>query len=1089
MEGHRGELVLDGEPDDVPRARRFTRRAVESGRFDSVSGDAAMVVTELVTNALLHARPPVVVRVVEKRDGLRVEVADRSPVTPMRALAGTESMTGRGLRLVDALANRWGVDGERTGKVVWCELSPDHDGSDGERTEPAGRHPGALNGEPPSVNQTTPRQTYTISLGDAPTDLLLAAKAHVDNLVRELTLVQIGASAGHVPPLPPRLVQTIETVVTAFGEARRAIKRLAVKAAEAGRSRTELVITVSEDAMVTGEAYLSALDEADAYARAGRLLTLETPPEQRVFRRWYVQSLVEQLRAVTKGEAAPPAETFEHRLLEELRVVSAARRTAERSARLQQVTSALARVNTVADVARVVVQEGVTVLSASSGCVLVPRTGGEGFDVLGAEGYMPEFVDPVTVPQAANLPVATALRDAVPVWVRTPTERDERFPFLATLEPLTTAVCALPLVVRDEVFGVLRFGFAEPQPFDDEDKLFLRALAVQTSGAVERALLHDAESRARASAESLATRLERLQQVTAEMVGAADDDEVSDIIVTSLADALGAVITTLAMVDGDQLRLRRVRGARPEVHRMWETFPLDANLPASEAARTGEVVVVPDVRDLPHRYPLLAAEGGRRGSLACLPLAVGNRILGVVSLSFPEGASITDPGELRFLQTLAHTCAQALARASATTDAREANERLALLAEASAELAGARGYRETLSSIARLVVPRLADWCSITLLEDGVHTPVARAHANPERLAKAQHLLDRFPPDPRSPVGTANVVRTGRSELYPKVTEEMLQAGGIHSERLRLAVDLGISSVLIVPLTGRTGTLGAIQLVYAESGRHFRESDRTLLEDLGRRAAVAVENAQAFETQKAQLASISRVAAVAQHAILAPVPSRCGPVRLAGTYVSATRDASIGGDYYEVVTRGDVVRLLIGDVRGKGLDAVRLATVLLGLFRAAAHDYPDIRDVARQMEARVQPYLADEDFVTALLVDVTADGTCTFVSCGHPAPLLGRDGALEELSCSPTVPLGLGVVPEKCSFSLRPHDRLLLFTDGLIETRNSRTGEFLELEEVAQPLTHGELGGVLGTILQGVQDGAQQRLSDDLAMLVVEYDP
>jgi serine phosphatase RsbU (regulator of sigma subunit) len=122
--------------------------------------------------------------------------------------------------------------------------------------------------------------------------------------------------------------------------------------------------------------------------------------------------------------------------------------------------------------------------------------------------------------------------------------------------------------------------------------------------------------------------------------------------------------------------------------------------------------------------------------------------------------------------------------------------------------------------------------------------------------------------------------------------------------------------------------------------------------------------------------------------------------------VSAAQEALVGGDLYEVVSARDGLRLLIGDVRGKGLDAVRLATIVLGFFRAAAVESRNLGRLARQLEARLLPYLGDEDFITALMLEISSDGTCSVVSCGHPTPLLARAGELLELACEPSPPLG-----------------------------------------------------------------------------------
>jgi hypothetical protein len=139
--------------------------------------------------------------------------------------------------------------------------------------------------------------------------------------------------------------------VNGFAEAREAIKRQVVAAVRRGERRTRLTLALPTSAAAAGEAYLAALDQVDAYARAARLLTLETPPQHKVFRRWYVESIVAQLRAAETGEPVGEPPSFEQRLLDELRVVVIAQRATDRAARLQRVTAALAGATSLEDVA------------------------------------------------------------------------------------------------------------------------------------------------------------------------------------------------------------------------------------------------------------------------------------------------------------------------------------------------------------------------------------------------------------------------------------------------------------------------------------------------------------------------------------------------------------------------------------------------------------------------------------------------------------------------------------------------------------------------------------------------------------------
>jgi serine phosphatase RsbU (regulator of sigma subunit) len=299
---------------------------------------------------------------------------------------------------------------------------------------------------------------------------------------------------------------------------------------------------------------------------------------------------------------------------------------------------------------------------------------------------------------------------------------------------------------------------------------------------------------------------------------------------------------------------------------------------------------------------------------------------------------------------------------------------------------------------------------------------------------------------------------------------------------------LGMSSAMVVPLTGRSGTFGAVTLLYADSGRRYAPEDVSFVEDVARRAALALETAETFRAQSGRLADVRRVAEATQRAILAPVPPRLGTVSLAGRYVSASAEALIGGDFYEVVPRNGGVRLLVGDVRGKGLAAIRIATIVLGEFRASAADLTELSEVARQMDRRLRPYLSDEDFATAVLADVGDDGSYSVVSCGHPAPHLFVGGAGGELSVVHTLPLGLGAAPTATHGWLNPGDRLLLYTDGVNEARDAQ-GKFVDMAWVVSPLESGDLQYSLDEVLDRLHRFAGQQLGDDVAMLVAEHRP
>jgi GAF domain-containing protein/anti-sigma regulatory factor (Ser/Thr protein kinase) len=1085
------ELILEGDADDVPRARRYAAAALRGGPGEVLLGDVELVVSELVTNALLHAGAPASLRVLapvqsgSEHVTVRVEVRDPTRTTPMRAIASVEAMTGRGIALIEALASSWGVEQDGDGKLVWSELSTAHVARPaqdfGSPDFDIDTLLAAWDDEPGDAQQVTVR------LGDVPTDLLLAAKSHVDNLVREFTLAAAGAESGNSAAVPLHIAAMVETVVHRFSEARRAIKRQALNAAAAGAPRTDLVLTLAPANVESGQAYLEALDEADAYARAARLLTLETPAQHRIFRRWYVESLIGQVGAAVRGEVAP-IQTFEDRLLEEIAQLSATQRATERVARLQEVTAALGAATTAEEVADVVVIEGVAALGASGGSVLLPQDD-QRVRLPGAYGYTERLLAHLRDQQPLDdQPRGRSLTE--PVWIESRQERDEKFPDLAELEPQTAALCIVPLGVGARVLGSLRFSFDRPRLFDQDERRFVLSLAGQTAQALDRSELLVAERGARAAAEALADRLARLQQVTAELTSSAGVDEVGEIIVSHTTEALGANLGTLSLLGEDgNLALIRHRGAlRGDVSR-WRSYPVDATLPAGEAILSRTAIVVIGEGELSRRYPALALSDSRNTGLVCVPMRFGNRAIGVLTLSFSDNVeALREPSLLAFLQTLGDVSAQVIEQHRALAATKAANAKLSFLAEASAVISKSLDQRTTLTTIANLMVPGMADLCAVHLVEGDEIKTVAVAHIPSEQLAAVEQRAAQFPIDPEETTGVAKVIRTGRSELHATVSDADLKAASTDERRLAADRALGLSSVMVVPMLGRTGVIGAIALVYADSGRRYDDADLATAEDLGRRAAVAVENAEEFRQQGGRLAAITRVAEAAQHAILAPVPAQIGPLLLSAAYVSAAREALIGGDLYEVVPREDGLRLIIADVRGKGLEAVRVATVVLGEFRAAAADEADLQQVAVRVDRRLTAYLADEDFVTALIVDIDNGGQCQIVCCGHPPAIIARGRELESVDTVVTLPLGLGATPTAVTVTLSPGDRLLLFTDGLVEARRP-DGRFVELASITAPLAAGRLDTVLGRVLEALRQQVGPDLGDDLALVAVEYQP
>jgi serine phosphatase RsbU (regulator of sigma subunit) len=250
--------------------------------------------------------------------------------------------------------------------------------------------------------------------------------------------------------------------------------------------------------------------------------------------------------------------------------------------------------------------------------------------------------------------------------------------------------------------------------------------------------------------------------------------------------------------------------------------------------------------------------------------------------------------------------------------------------------------------------------------------------------------------------------------------------------------------------------------------------------------AGAVVVAIVRQNQNQRYAELARLAQVAQQAVLSPIGPQIGQLTIAARYVSASAAADIGGDLYEALDTPYGTRMIIGDVRGKGIDAVRLASIVLGAYRHIAYERSDLRSIVADLDRAVARSVGDEDFVTAALVEERG-GTLTVINCGHPAPLLLRRGRVTPLEpAQHAPPLGFDPAVQLRVEHLEPGDRLLLYTDGLAEAR--RAGEFFPTAERAWALLgHGTVEHGLASLESALVEWVRGRFEDDIALLLLEY--
>ncbi|MET7706183.1 PP2C family protein-serine/threonine phosphatase [Micromonospora sp. NPDC005413] len=293
-----------------------------------------------------------------------------------------------------------------------------------------------------------------------------------------------------------------------------------------------------------------------------------------------------------------------------------------------------------------------------------------------------------------------------------------------------------------------------------------------------------------------------------------------------------------------------------------------------------------------------------------------------------------------------------------------------------------------------------------------------------------------------------------------------------------------LASWLVVLGVGVAATLIGVGFALVEPKMSLVTSVNVVAVALATGLAVAV--AWVRQRQAERIVELTKLASVAQQAVLRPLGPQVGTLAVAGRYISSTATAEIGGDLYEAIDTPYGVRMIIGDVRGKGLDAVRLASIVLGSYRHVAYERADLRAVVADLDRAVARNVGDEDFVTAALVEERG-GTLTIVNCGHPPPLLLRRGAVIPLEPpAPAPPLGFMPVVRPRVERLEPGDRLLLFTDGLGEAR--RDGEFFPTADRAwRLLGHGTVADGLASLETALVEWVHGRLDDDIALVLMEY--
>jgi signal transduction histidine kinase len=364
------------------------------------------------------------------------------------------------------------------------------------------------------------------------------------------------------------------------------------------------------------------------------------------------------------------------------------------------------------------------------------------------------------------------------------------------------------------------------------------------------------------------------------------------------------------------------------------------------------------------------------GCTSCImvPMVVRGETLGVISLMRAGARRPYAEADLTTAEELAHRAALAVDSARLYRKSRRREATMRFFAEASVLLSSSLDFTSICERLAHLVVPNFADWCGVDLAEDGDLRSVAIAHVNPAKVEMAREMRRRFPPDPASARGPHAVARTGRAELVPEIADEMLTRGARDAEHLGFLRDLGLRSVILVPLVAGGRPIGVLNLVWAESGRVYGREDLEIMEELGRRAGLAIENARLYEEARAAVKLRDEFLSIASHELKTPLTSL--RLKVDGILRASVKTGSEPIDLVKLAAR-------IGGV-DKQLDRLtELVDALLDVSRAAA--------------GRLELSLGEVDLV-AVVVDVAERFKDELASAGCPLSIVvsgpdGREGA------------------------------------------------------------------------------------------------
>ncbi len=415
-------------------------------------------------------------------------------------------------------------------------------------------------------------------------------------------------------------------------------------------------------------------------------------------------------------------------------------------------------------------------------------------------------------------------------------------------------------------------------------------------------------------------------------------------------------------------------------------------------------------------------------------------------------------------------------------------ERLEFLAAINEALSSSTDRHEVMRNVTRLTVPRLGDWCSIHVLPSRTaHIPeVEIAHVDPDMIRYAKELQQRFPYDPAADNGVAHVIRTGKTEFYPEITEEVIASVDATDEERAIIEQLVLRSSIAVPLVKRDRVLGAIQFVTSDSSRRYTPDDVALAHTVAGRIASSLENHRLQEEQRL-------IATTLQRSLLPTHLPDIPGLDIAVRYWAAGDANEVGGDFYDVFaldTEHDWA-IVIGDVCGTGAAAAALTGLARHTIRASAWHGDTPTQTLTALNHAVQRSDSNS-FLTAAYSILTTDSTATQItlaSAGHPLPVVVA--AHESITLgTPGTLLGMfdAININPVTIDLLDQDVIVFNTDGATDVAKHSLDE-QQWRELVTTAAHNAT--TANEIADNIRDALEEVLpfdqrNDDIALLIIK---